>query len=210
MVRIKEYSPSFDEERFAAHEKFFVEDVRRWVGSSFGVALPAERTPCAAYRPAPSSHSRWGFGIGSLRIGLLLSPGGGYRPRSVMPSPLPRAYLTAGTREPFFLVNATRWADALRAAGAAVMMTERVGERWRLVLAGRVPADGGLGLQTLTKEATPHPCPLIGRPPKTEGNCAHAWLCGVGPMGLAWRLRATGVSRSWRRSGAAPDGGGAT
>lgn len=27
MVRIREYSPSFDEERFAAHEKFFVEDI---------------------------------------------------------------------------------------------------------------------------------------------------------------------------------------
>jgi hypothetical protein len=28
MVRIKEYSPSSDEARFAAHESFFVEDVR--------------------------------------------------------------------------------------------------------------------------------------------------------------------------------------
>jgi len=31
-------------ERFAAHETFFVEDVRRWVSSRFGVTLPAERT----------------------------------------------------------------------------------------------------------------------------------------------------------------------
>jgi enterochelin esterase-like enzyme len=44
MVRIEEYSPSFNEERFAAHEKFFVEDVRDWVRSRFGVALPPERT----------------------------------------------------------------------------------------------------------------------------------------------------------------------
>ena len=44
-----------------------------------------------------------------------------------MPSPLPRTYLVAGTQEPFFLENATRWADALRDAGADVMMTERVG-----------------------------------------------------------------------------------
>jgi hypothetical protein len=52
-----------------------------------------------------------------------------------MPSPLPRAYLVAGTREPFFLENATRWADALRAADAGVVMTERVGSHggafWR-------------------------------------------------------------------------------
>ena len=37
-------SPGFDPERFAAHEQFFVEDVRRWARSRFGVALPAERT----------------------------------------------------------------------------------------------------------------------------------------------------------------------
>src|SRR5271169_4460171 len=63
---------------------------------------------------------------GHLRSGLLASPGAGYRPRSVMPSPLPRTYLVAATQEPFFLENATRWADELRDAGADVMMTERV------------------------------------------------------------------------------------
>ncbi len=31
-------------ERVAAHEKFLVEDVRRWTESRFGVALPTERT----------------------------------------------------------------------------------------------------------------------------------------------------------------------
>ena len=30
MARIREYSPSFDEQRFAAHERFFVDDVRRF------------------------------------------------------------------------------------------------------------------------------------------------------------------------------------
>jgi enterochelin esterase-like enzyme len=43
-VRPHEYSPGFDPELFAAHETFFVEDVRRWVNSRFGVTLPAERT----------------------------------------------------------------------------------------------------------------------------------------------------------------------
>jgi hypothetical protein len=42
--RLQEYSPGFEPERFAAHEKFFVKDVRRWTESWFGVALPAERT----------------------------------------------------------------------------------------------------------------------------------------------------------------------
>lgn len=127
MVRIKEYSPSFDEERFAAHEKFFVEDIRRWVGSNFGVALPAERA--AVCGVSASAEFSLAMGLRHPEIyGSVFSssPGGGYRPPPVMPSALPRTYLTAGTLEPFFLENATRWADALRDAGAAVVMTERV------------------------------------------------------------------------------------
>lgn len=135
-ARLQEYSPAFDAERFAAHEKFFVEDVRQWVQSHFGIALSAERTAV------------WGASIGgelALAIGFRhpdiygavfsASPGGGYQPPAVMPGPLPRVYLVAGTLEPFFLKNATRWAVALRDAGADVVMTERVGSHgdafWR-------------------------------------------------------------------------------
>jgi enterochelin esterase-like enzyme len=127
-ARLHEYSPAFDAERFAAHEKFFVEDVRQWAQSRSGLALPAERTAV------------WGASIGgelALAMGsrhpdiygavFSASPGGGYRPPAVMPSPLPRVYLVAGTLEPFFLENATRWAVALRDAGADVVMTERAG-----------------------------------------------------------------------------------
>ena len=32
-LRLQEYSPVFDPERFAAHERFFVEDVGRWARS---------------------------------------------------------------------------------------------------------------------------------------------------------------------------------
>ena len=44
-----------------------------------------------------------------------------------MPGSIPRTYLVAGTLEPFFLENAARWADALRDAGADVVMHERPG-----------------------------------------------------------------------------------
>jgi enterochelin esterase-like enzyme len=135
-ARLLEYSPGFAAERFAAHEQFFVEDVRHWVQARFGVALAAQRTAV------------WGASMGgelALALGVRhpdlygavfsASPGGGYRPPAVMPSPLPRVYLVAGTREPFFLENATRWAVALREAGADVILTERVGSHggafWR-------------------------------------------------------------------------------
>ncbi len=129
MARIHEYSPSFDEERFAAHERFFVEDVRQWVRSRFSVALPAERT--AVCGVSASAELSLALGLRHPEIyGAVFSasPGGGYRPPAVMPSPLPRTYLVAGTLEPWFLENATRWADALRDAGGDVVLTERVGD----------------------------------------------------------------------------------
>lgn len=54
------------------------------------------------------------------------SPGAGYQPPADLPSLLPRTYLVAGTQEPFFLENADRWATALRAATADVVMSERI------------------------------------------------------------------------------------
>jgi enterochelin esterase-like enzyme len=136
MLRLHEYSPGFDPDRFSAHEKFFVDDVRRWARSRFGVALPAERT--AVFGVSAGGEFALAIGLRHPDVyGVVFSasPGAGYRPPAVMPSALPRAYLVAGTLEPFFLRNATRWADALRAAGADVVMTERVGSHgdafWR-------------------------------------------------------------------------------
>ena len=43
-LRLHEYSPGLEPERFAAHEKFFVEDLRGWARARFGVGMPAERT----------------------------------------------------------------------------------------------------------------------------------------------------------------------
>lgn len=128
MARIAEYSPTFDEQRFAAHESFFVNDVRRWVRSRFGIALPPART--AVCGVSASGEFSLAMGLRHPDIyGVVFSasPGAGYRPPAVMPSPLPRTYLVVGTLEPFFLENATRWADALRAAGADVIIAERVG-----------------------------------------------------------------------------------
>jgi pimeloyl-ACP methyl ester carboxylesterase len=135
-LRLREYSPGLDPERFGAHEAFFVEDVRRWVRSYFGIALPPERTAVCGVSAS-----------GELALAIALrhpevyeavfcaSPGAGYQPPDVMPDVLPRTYLVAGTLEPFFRENADRWATALRDAGADVVMRERVGSHgdafWR-------------------------------------------------------------------------------
>jgi enterochelin esterase-like enzyme len=134
--RLHEYSPGFDPGRFAAHEEFFAGDVRRWARSRFGVALPAGRT--AVFGVSASGELALAMGLRHPDVyGAVFcaSPGAGYRPPAVMPGPVPRAYLVAGTLEPFFLENAARWAVALRAAGADVVMTERAGSHggafWR-------------------------------------------------------------------------------
>jgi enterochelin esterase-like enzyme len=136
MARLREYSPVFDAERFEAYEKFFVEDVRQWTRSRFGVELTAERT--AVFGVSAGGELALAMGLRHPQIyGAVFcaSPGGGYRPPAVMPNSLPRTYLVAGTLEPFFLENATRWAVALRDAGADVVMTERNGSHgdafWR-------------------------------------------------------------------------------
>jgi enterochelin esterase-like enzyme len=138
MLRLHEYSPgdAFDPERFAAHEKFFFQDVRRWARSRFGVALPADRT--AVFGVSAGGELALAMGLAHPDVyGAVFcaSPGAGYRPPAVMPGSLPRTYLVAGLQEPFFLENATRWADALRNAGADVAMTRRAGSHgdafWR-------------------------------------------------------------------------------
>jgi len=81
MARIREYSPSFDEERFAAHESFFVDDVRSWVHARFNVALPADRTAVCGV----SASGEFALAMGLRQPGVYgavfcASPGGGYRP----------------------------------------------------------------------------------------------------------------------------------
>jgi enterochelin esterase-like enzyme len=125
-LRLHEYSPTFDPNRFAAHKRFFVENVGAWVRSRFGVALPAERT--AVFGVSAGGELALAIGLRHADLyGAIFSasPGGGYRPPDVLPRPLPRTYLVAGTQEPFFLENAARWATALRDGGADVVMMER-------------------------------------------------------------------------------------
>jgi pimeloyl-ACP methyl ester carboxylesterase len=127
-LRLHEYSPGFEPERFAAHEEFFVEDVRGWVRVRFGIRMPAERT--AVFGVSAGGELALAIGLRHPDVyGAIFcaSPGGGYKLPGVMPSSLPRAYLVAGTLEPFFRDNTTRWATALRDAGAEVVLTERVG-----------------------------------------------------------------------------------
>ena len=107
-LRLQEFSLLFDPERFAAHERFFVEEVGGWARSRFGVALPpgALRIRRLGRRRARARPGlRHPDVYGAVFSG---SPGAGYEPAGVLPDRIPRTYLVAGTLEPFFLSNATR------------------------------------------------------------------------------------------------------
>jgi enterochelin esterase-like enzyme len=127
--RLYEYASGLSPAVFEAHERFFVEDVRQWAATRLGVRLPVTRT--AVFGVSAGAELALAMGMrhpGIYGTVLGASPGAGYRPPASLPARLPRTYLVAGTGEPFFLGNATRWADALREAGADVVMTERPGE----------------------------------------------------------------------------------
>lgn len=135
-LRLREYSPKFDPERFAAHERFFVHHVAAWARLRFSVKLCLEDT--AVFGVSAGGELALALGIRHPELyGAIFSasPGAGYRPPETLPSRLPRTYLVAGTREPFFLDNAARWAAALNNANADVVMSERAAghdaEMWK-------------------------------------------------------------------------------
>ena len=115
------------------------------------VALPAERT--AVFGVSAGGELALAMGLRHPDVyGAVFcaSPGAGYRPPDDMPRSLPRTYLVAGTQEPFFLENATRWAD-----GTARCRRGRRHDRAgriarRRVLARRAPPHAPMGLRATT------------------------------------------------------------
>jgi enterochelin esterase-like enzyme len=128
--RLHEYVEAFGGERFEAFERFFVEDVRAWVRSELDVGVAVERT--AVWGASLGGELALAMGLRhpeSYGVILCASPGGGFTPASgELPSAVPRTYLVGGRQEQWFLDNASRWADALSAAGVDVVIEEREGE----------------------------------------------------------------------------------
>src|SRR4029453_336628 len=92
-LRLHEYSPKFDPNRFAAHERFLVRDVSAWVRSRFGVALPADRT--AVFGVSAGGELALAIGLRHADLyGAIFSgsPGAGYRPPAGMPNSLHLTY----------------------------------------------------------------------------------------------------------------------
>ena len=150
-LRLHEYSPGFDPERFAAHEKFFVEDVRRWARVAVR-SRAARRTHrgvrCLGGWRARARH--WASASGHLRCGLLRLAGRGlptaWRDAESDSARVPRRR-HAGAVLP-------RERDPVGGRAARCRCGRRHDRAGRVarrrVLARRVPADGGVGVRTMT------------------------------------------------------------
>ena len=200
-LRLHEYSPGFDPERFAAHEKFFVEDVRRWARSRFGVALPAERT--AVFGVSASGELALAIGLRHPDIyGAVFcaSPGAGYRPPDVMPS-LASAHVPRCRHAGAVLPRERDPVGGRPARCGCGRRHDRAGRvARRRVLARRVPADGGVGVWTV-KHWLHRDGSLPGCPPHlalTPARSPRRWPDGPAfTLSLAW----TGVLRGRRSCG---------
>ena len=153
-LRLQEYSPVFDAERFAAHERFFVEDVGRWARSRFGVALPAERT--AVFGVSAGGELALALGLrhpdvyGAVFSG---SPGAGYKPTGVMPSP-DSAHVPRRRHAGAVLPRQRDPVGGRAARCRCGCRDERAGRvARRRAVASRVPADGGVGVWTMKHRA---------------------------------------------------------
>lgn len=134
--RIHEYSPDFKPDVFAAHEAFLMGEVRDWVTLRFGVSFGPDRTAIAGW----SASGELALALGMRHPDVFgavfcASPGGGYQPPADVSGGIRRAYFVGGTEEPWFYDNAKRWADALEAGGADVVIHQRDGNHgdpfWR-------------------------------------------------------------------------------
>ena len=129
-ARLQEYVASSGGDRFAAFERFVLEDVRSWALSILVEEPPVERT--AVWGASLGGELALALGLGHpdlFGVVLCASPGGGFTPDSgPLAHVVPRTYLVGGRQEPWFLASAARWADALRATGADVVFEAREGE----------------------------------------------------------------------------------
>ena len=153
MARIREYSPEFDPDIFAAHESFFVDDVGGWVRSRFGVALPAERT--AVCGVSASGELALADGAPALRTSTercSVPRRGAVTALRRRCASLPTSHVPRG-RHPRAVVPRERDPMGGRAPRCwSGRGDDGTGRRSRgSVLGGRIPADGGVGVQTLTR-----------------------------------------------------------
>lgn len=139
--RIDEYLPGRAPERFAAHERFFVEEVPAEVESRFGASTQRRQRAVLGV----SSGATFALAMGAAhpeRFGIVI----GFSPTSTPPLTTswpqgagPRHYLCAGTLEAQVARQTRSWAGMAEAAGTEVVRTEWVSGHDMVMWEGELP-----------------------------------------------------------------------
>ena len=147
-ARSREYLPSVDSARFAAHERWMLDEVIPHAERTYGA--PGERNRRALFGFSNGATFAAAMGLSHPdRFGavIALSPGGGAKAFAAIPRSTsrdrralqtPRLYVSGGLYEPGFRTNARALAELFRARGAQVTLREPAGGHdeviWQLSL----------------------------------------------------------------------------
>jgi enterochelin esterase-like enzyme len=124
--RAEEYLPSYGAARFAAHERFFVEELAAWAERELGATI--ERPQRVVF-----GFSNGGVFAGEMvlrhpeRFGVAFPFSAGIAPDTTLhpPAATVRVYLTAGLFEQGFYTTTRAFAQQLERAGATIMFNPR-------------------------------------------------------------------------------------
>ncbi|MEM7338251.1 MAG: alpha/beta hydrolase-fold protein [Actinomycetota bacterium] len=125
--RALEYLPGFDDRRFDAHQRFFVDELRQWAIATLGVQ--DERDHTAVFGCSDGGGHALATGRLHLdRFGHILafSTGTPPDPAVAWTANHPSVHLCAGTLEDGFFQATSAWAGFLHQVGAPYHFTERV------------------------------------------------------------------------------------
>ncbi|MEL7156451.1 MAG: alpha/beta hydrolase-fold protein, partial [Actinomycetota bacterium] len=126
--RALEYLAGFDDRRFDAHQRFFVDELAQWAEAELGV--PTDRVLRGVFGCSDGGGHALSTGrLHHRRFGHLFAFSTGTPPEPSMagdPDPHPMVHLCAGTLEPGFHGATAAWAGYLHRVGIDHHFTERV------------------------------------------------------------------------------------
>jgi len=127
-LRAAEYLPGFDDRRFDAHQRFFVDELATWAQGELGV--PTEPTERGVFGCSDGGgHALMVARLHHDRFAHVFAYSTGMPPEPSAPwdvSSYPFVHLCAGTLEGPFHQATEAWAGYLHAVGAGYHFTERV------------------------------------------------------------------------------------
>jgi enterochelin esterase-like enzyme len=148
--RSREYLPGVDSARFAAHERFLLDEVLPYVESKYRAPRARNQRALFGFSNGATFAAATGLSYPE-RFGAVIafSPGGGAKSFAAIPQaghhnrrPVhgPKLYVSGGMYETAFQTNARALADLFRVSGAPTRLREPVGGHDEIIWQLSLPA----------------------------------------------------------------------